>query len=291
MARRPPAAQTAFGPMVVVACEQLVPAAHRLIEDDLAVHFLPWSLRLLVHACRWGFARDLLIDWTEKRTPGIWAGMACRKRYIDDRVGEAVGSGVDAVVILGSGLDTRAYRLVAPAGIPAYEVDLPANIAYKEARLRAVYGRLPERVALVAIDLETDDPGEALAARGFRIGRRALFVCEGMTQYLTETAVRRLLAFLSKAGVGSRFVFTYVRKDFLDGTNLYDAAELHRRFVLGRVWHFGLAPEAVDDLLRQHGWVQREQGGRSELASNYIGRAGRALSVSEIERIVYAERV
>jgi methyltransferase (TIGR00027 family) len=290
MTKRSPAAQTAFGPMVVVACEQIMPAERRLIEDGLAVHFLPWGLRLLVHACRWRLLRDWLIDRTEKRTPGIWAGMACRKRYIDERVREAIDAGVDAVVILGAGLDTRAYRLVAPAGVPVYEVDLPVNIAHKEAAVRTVYGRLPERVALVAIDLETGDLEGALAARGFRIEQRTLVVCEGVTQYLTAAALQKLLTFLSKAGAASRIVFTYVRQDFLDGTNLYDAAGLHRQFVLGGVWHFGLAPEAVDGFLRPYGWVEREQAGRDELAANYVARTGRGLSVTEIERIVCAER-
>ena len=47
MAKRPPAAQTAFGPMVIAAAEQYVPEAQRLVDDDLAVQFLPLNLRLL----------------------------------------------------------------------------------------------------------------------------------------------------------------------------------------------------------------------------------------------------
>jgi hypothetical protein len=35
--------------------------------------------------------------------------------------------------------------------------DLPANIAYKQERLRALYGRVPERVTLVKVDFDTDD--------------------------------------------------------------------------------------------------------------------------------------
>jgi methyltransferase (TIGR00027 family) len=289
MGRRPPAAETAFGPMVVVACERLEPPARRLIEDDLALRFLPGRLRFLVHACRWRPLRDWLVRWTEKQTPGIWAGMACRKRYIDEVARHSVETGIDALVILGAGLDTRAYRLAVPAGVPAYEADLPVNVAAKAAAVRAVYGRLPEGVALVPADFEAGDPGEALAARGFRIERRTLFVCEGLTQYLTAGAVRRLMAYFSKAGAGSRLVFTYVRQDFLDGTNLYDAAGLHHRFVRGGVWHFGLAPEAVGGFLRPYGWVERAQVG-SELASKYIAPTGRQLSLSEIERIVYAEK-
>ena len=41
MARRPAAAQTAFGPMVIAAVEQFEPAEQRIVTDPLAVRFLP----------------------------------------------------------------------------------------------------------------------------------------------------------------------------------------------------------------------------------------------------------
>ena len=58
---RNPAAQTAFGPMVLAAVEQNEPAGRRLVDDDLAELFLPASLRWLVAATRWGPARRLMI--------------------------------------------------------------------------------------------------------------------------------------------------------------------------------------------------------------------------------------
>jgi O-methyltransferase involved in polyketide biosynthesis len=57
-----PAAQTAFGPMVLVAVEQSEPPDRRLFADDLAVQFLPTSIRWLVN-----FGRHLTaspIEWT-----------------------------------------------------------------------------------------------------------------------------------------------------------------------------------------------------------------------------------
>jgi methyltransferase (TIGR00027 family) len=58
---------------------------------------------------------------------------SCRKRYIDDQLVSAVAKGVDAVVILGAGYDTRPYRFPELAGIPVCEVDLPTIIARKAA--------------------------------------------------------------------------------------------------------------------------------------------------------------
>jgi methyltransferase (TIGR00027 family) len=292
VAKRPPAAQTAFGPMVVVACEQYLPEPQRLTEDGLAIRFLPLGLRLLVRACRWRLARNLLIKASEKRAPGVWGGMRYRKRYIDDKVKDVIERTVDALVILGAGLDTRAYRLAAPAGVHTYEVDLPANVVYKRARLEALYGRVPEQVTLVSVDFETQDLEGVLAANGLRIEVTTMFVWEGVTQYLTEEGVRGTLAFLSKAGSGSRLVFTYIRRDFIDGINLYGGEKLYRQFVLGhRLWHFGIAPEEAGSLLREYGWAEREQAGRREVASMYVEPSGRDIPVSDIERCVYAEKL
>jgi methyltransferase (TIGR00027 family) len=291
VAKRPPAAQTAFGPMVIVAVEQHYPPRQRLLDDALASRFLPPGLRFGAWLSRWQVMRDLSIKATEKRAPGIWGGVGCRKHYIDNKVTQALGAGVEAVVNLGAGLDTRAYRLVAPAGIPAFEVDLPANITDKRARLQALYGRVPEHVTLVPLDFETENLGEALAAHGFQMDRPAMFVWEAVTQYLTEDGIRATLRTLAKAATGSRLVFTYLRKDFLDGTNLYDAERLYQEFrVKYGVWHFGIDPEHVDDLLAEYGWIEQEQLGARELTERYIRPTGRNLPVSEIERCVHAEK-
>lgn len=292
MAKHPPAAQTAFGPMVIAAVEQSYPAAQRLVQDDLAIHLLPLGPRLAARAFKWGFMRDLAIKATEKKAPGIWGGVLCRKRYADDKVAEAIDLGIQQLVILGAGLDTRAYRLTAPAKVPAFEVDLPANITYKRDRLLKLFGGLPEHVTLIPVDFQTDDLAGALASNGFRADAQTMFVWEAVTQYLTEDGFRRTLRFLSKAAAGSRLIFTYVREDFLAGVNFYGAEQIHRDMKTKYdVWHFGIKPENVDGLLREYGWAEREQVGPREYFKRYIEPSGRDLSASEIERFVDAEKL
>ena len=58
-------------------------------------------------------------------------GMACRTRFYDQFFMEATRSGIGQVVILASGLDSRAYRLPWPAGTVVYEVDMPEVIEFK----------------------------------------------------------------------------------------------------------------------------------------------------------------
>lgn len=291
MSPRSATAQTALGPMVIAAVERYTPLRQRLIDDELAVQFLPPGLQPIVRACRWRTVRDLLTRLTNRSAPGIWGSMLCRKRYADDAVTDALTDGIGQVVILGAGLDTRAYRLLDVPGAVGIELDQRANTDDKLRRLRAIYGEPPERVRVVPIDFEVDDLDSVLAAAGFDRGRPALFVWEAVTQYLTEESVRATFTFLAEAPAGSRLIFTYVRADFLDGTNVYGAQRLRERMT-GKydVWKWGIAPQNVSTLLSEYGWTEREQVGPAEYVARYLEPVGRRLQVSEIERFVRAEK-
>jgi methyltransferase (TIGR00027 family) len=281
--------RTALGPMVIVAVDQFDPSP--LIHDPWAAKLLPLGGRLAVMLAKWPPARRSTIKATEKKLPGLWASMLCRKRYIDDKLHDAVQEGIDAVVMLGAGFDTRAYRVPGLAGIPVWELDLPANIARKKAALRRCFGRIPDGVTLVPIDFETQDLDEELTRHGYRPGSRTFVAWEAVTQYLTEAGVRRTLERLAHAGPGSRLVFTYVRQDFLDGAATFGAEAAYQEFVVRRrLWRFGLDPEQVAGLLAEYGWTEAEQLGPREFTARYLEPAGRRLPVSEIERSVHAVR-
>ncbi|MBB1156943.1 SAM-dependent methyltransferase [Amycolatopsis dendrobii] len=281
--------RTAFGPMVIVAADQH--EARPLIEDPLARRLLPAGGRFAVALTRYRPIRRAMIAATEKKIPGLWASMLCRKRYVDDVLRAALDDGgIEAVVILGAGFDTRACRLHALAKIPVYEVDLPVNIDRKRAALTKALGRVPANVTLVPVDFETQSLADTLARHGYP-ARRTFFIWEAVTQYLTEGGVRRTFDFLATAAAGSHLVFTYVRKDFLDGTALYGAEAAYGEFVEKRqLWRFGMAPDRVGAFLAEYGWHEREQAGPEEFATRYLRPAGRDLPVSEIERSVSATR-
>lgn len=290
MARRPPAAQTAFGPMVIAAVEQFEPADLRIVTDALAVRFLPPALATMVRTCRWPWWRKQLVRLTESSARGLWAGMLCRKRYADDQVLAALDT-TDQLVVLGAGFDTRAYRVADPDRVRVYEVDLPANIDAKRTRVRAVLGAVPGHVRLVPVDFESGDLAESLTAAGLDFERPVMVVWEAVTQYLTEDAVRRTFALLARAAPGSRLIFTFVRQDFLDGTNAYGAEGAYRRFVARqRIWRYGMYPDRVAAFLAEYGWTEDEQVGAAEYRERYLEPAGRDLPVSEIERFVSATR-
>ncbi len=290
MTLRNPAAQTAFGPIVLSAIEHQEPPGRRLVDDDLAASFLPARLRLLVALTRVDALRRAAVAASDRSGPGLWASIACRKRYIDERLSDPVNE-FDTVVVLGAGLDTRGYRIARHSDLPVFEVDQQVNVERKSAVVQRVLGATPASVHLVPVDFERDDLMSVLGAHGYRADARTFFVWEGVTQYLTPEAVRATLAQLSGAATGSRLIFTYIRQDFIDGTQRYGADAVYRRFrQRSQVWKSGLVPEAVGELLAEFGWRLVEQAGPSYYRDTYIRPTGRTVSASPIEWTVLAER-
>ena len=276
--------------MVLAAMEQSEPPGRRLVDDDLAARFLPAPTRWLVTATPPALMRRLMMAAMERDGPGLWANFACRKHYIADKVTEALDS-IDAVVVLGAGLDTLAYRLARLSDIPIFEVDQPVNIDRKAAAVQRVLGQVPSSVQLVPLDFERDDVLTALAERGYRADYRTFFVWEAVTQYLSADAVHATLESLRPAASGSRLVFTYVRRDFIDGVNFYGAEQLYRRFrQRQQLWRFGLQPEEVAAFLAGHGWRLVEQLGPEQIVQRYVEPTGRNLTASQVEWSAYADK-
>ena len=277
------AAKTGVGPIVTIAVEQYFSEKQRIVEDGLAYHMLPPGSRIFVRLMRLNWLRNWIIRISEKTYPGIWGGLLCRKRYIDDKLKALVGQ-IEAVVNLGAGFDTRPYRMKALSAIPVWEIDQLENINTKRARLNKAFGALPSNVKLVAIDFESEDLGPVLAAQGYSMGKRTFFIWEAVTQYLTEAGIRKTFDFLSKAAPGSQLVFTYVRKDFLEGRAMFGNKRFYNNFVGKRLFIFGMEPGSWPDFLKPYGWTVVEDIGYDELAETYIKPTGRSLTSTPIER-------
>jgi methyltransferase (TIGR00027 family) len=284
------AAKTGINPMALIAIEQHFPPKQRIVEDGLAYRMLPAGSRIFVKLMRPNWARNWMIRLSEKSLPGIWGGMLCRKRYVDDKLIESVDS-IDVVINLGAGFDTRAYRLAALASIPIWEVDQLEIIASKRARLLKTFRTITSNINLVPIDFDNEDLGSVLASNGYPEGKRTFFIWEAVTQYLTEAGIRSTFNFLAKAPTGSRLIFTYVRKDFLDGRNFYGSKKFYKDFVLKKIFIFGMEPELLPAFIQEYGWKLIQDIGYDELAPRYIKPTGRPLTSTPIERIVFAEKL
>ena len=284
------AGKTGDGPTVTVAIEQLFPPEQRILNDSLAYRMLPGGMRAVVWMTKPAFIRNWFVRSLEKSAPGIWSGLMVRKRYIDEKLLDAVGQ-VDALVNLGAGLDTRAYNLKALMSLQTWEIDQPVNSEAKRSAVAAALGAIPARVTLVPIDFDREAIGDALAHRGYAQDTVAFFILEAVTQYLTEQGIAEVFGFMATAASGSRLVFTYVLKDFLDGTDTHGQDELRKKYVTKEtLWLWGLDPDAVSDFLAGFGWRIVEHPTYAELSERYIAPTGRRLASTPIERIVYAEK-
>jgi len=288
----PKRATIGYGPMSLVAIEQLFPESARIINDDLAYRILPFGIKAAIWLKLLLWPRDRMVRWLEKRAPGVWGSIMCRKRYIYEKLAKAAEGQAEAVVNLGAGIDTRAYQLPALAKVPVFEVDMPGIIDAKRSRLRKVFEEVPAHVTLVPIDFDREDLRAVLESYGYDTDMKTFFILEAVTQYLTKAGIQTTFDFLANALAGSCLAFTYVRKDFIDGKVLYDHEYLYKRMVLkDKLFLFGMDPENVADFLGEYGWGMLEHLGYEELAERYVEPTGRELLSMPLERMVFAEKL
>ncbi|BBY59460.1 class I SAM-dependent methyltransferase [Mycolicibacterium sarraceniae] len=130
--------------------------------------------------------------------------MAVRTKFFDEFFLGAAAAGVRQVVILASGLDSRAYRLDWPTGMVVFEIDQPEVIAFKTQTL-AEQGATPtcDR-RTVAVDLR-NDWASALREAGFDPTTPTAWSAEGLLGYLPPDAQDRLLDTITDlSAAGSR---------------------------------------------------------------------------------------
>ncbi|MCX6480275.1 MAG: SAM-dependent methyltransferase [Mycobacterium sp.] len=176
--------------MVAAARARETAAADPLIRDPFA--------GLLVAGAGTGMWENFLDDSMQDRiavadpeVAAVFANMlgyqAVRTHFFDAFFADAAGAGIRQIVILASGLDSRAYRLAWPDGTVVYELDQPKVLQYKAATL-AEHGAQPAaQLRAVPVDLRHDWPA-ALTAAGFDPARPSAWLAEGLLMYLPAEA-------------------------------------------------------------------------------------------------------
>ncbi len=129
---------------------------------------------------------------------------AVRTHFFDTYFTAAAAAGIRQIVILASGLDSRAYRLDWPAGTSVYEIDQPKVLEYKGETL-AAHGAQPSAARYeVPIDLRQDWP-TALKEQGFDPSQPTAWLAEGLLMYLPADAQDRLFELVNELSApGSR---------------------------------------------------------------------------------------
>ncbi|GMA98150.1 SAM-dependent methyltransferase [Pelosinus sp. IPA-1] len=279
--------QTAFSVAAGRLIEQYQPKEIRLFTDPVIKNLFNWPVQFLI---QFKIIRDWIIRFSDNKTKGIHGSQICRTKYIDDSLQSAIESGIEQVVILGAGLDTRPYRISGRDHIKFFEIDMPSIQDYKKKKVKNYLGSLPENVVFIPIDFNIQTLDEVIAGKGLDFSKPIVFIWEGVTPYITEEAVGNTLRFISKISPGSILVFTYILKSVIEKNSdiegAYDLVKYLEKY--GITWHFGLDPSDVSSFLKKFNLKLIEDVGTAYFQKKYLKPLGRQLNVSEIERIVYA---
>jgi methyltransferase (TIGR00027 family) len=276
------------------AVEMYCPPDKRLFDDPLAFKLLPFGWRLFFGLFYLPGLRSLVLSLRERRMPGSLGGILCRTRYIDDVLKRSLAGGLDQLVILGAGFDSRPYRIAGLDQVRVFEIDLPGTCEVKQVRLNKVLGSVPENVTLIGMDFDRQNLADVLGAAGFQEGRRTFFIWESVTQYISAEAVNDTLEFVSNvSGVGSAIVFTYLRRGLVDGTDRPEWFEPFLSFAekVGSPLLFGLDldPGELERYLSDRGLRLVEDVGAADYQELYLKPLGRELNVFDGERAAFAE--
>jgi methyltransferase (TIGR00027 family) len=174
-------------------------------SDPTAKHLLdgPWLRRLERVRKR---SRHKMFAEAIKNAADL---LTLRTLVIDEAVKAAVGAGVRQLVILGAGLDGRAYRLRELTSTNVYEVDHPATQALKRERAQALTP-IAQTLTFVPVDFERDVLGAALEAAGHSASEPTAWIWEGVVMYLTSDAMRTTLRTLEqRSAKGSTLIIQY----------------------------------------------------------------------------------
>lgn len=278
--------RTALGAAICRLIEQYQPEGARLFNDPAVKELVGAPIRFLM---QFASMRNFTVKQTDAVARGIYGVQICRTRYIDDAVQAALSQGIEQLVILGAGLDTRPYRLPGMEHVKVFEFDLPAAQSDKKKKILKYLGRLPDNVTFVPIDFDTQSLETVSARTTFDPSRPVMFIWEGVTQYITEEAVRRTLSFVGKSAPGSIIVCTYVLKSIIDRrSDIPDADKMMDVVAKNAPWIFGLEPASIPAFLKPYHLALIADVGNADYQEKYLKPLGRNLVVFEGERIVLA---
>ena len=258
---------TAIGIAIVRGIESERPADERICYDPYARQF---SSDFLFRFVRF-FDK---LGYSERKGPGVMGFLTARERHIDEFLKAQLQNGLEQLVILGAGLDARAYRFdELKQGIRVFEVDHPASQQSKIEKVKQIFGQVPAHVTYVALDFNIQTLEKRLPECGYDEKRRTLFIWQGVVQYLTPAAVDATLAFIANhSGTGSAVIFDYMYPTLLDGTiQRGEVAKMRsNRWMSDEMLTFGIPEGSVTDFLEKRGFTHVQDADNAFLHDTYF---------------------
>jgi methyltransferase (TIGR00027 family) len=273
------------------ALETARPEKARLFADPFAIHFLKLPMRFTVRATeKFSALQSRLARFIDARWPGARPSGVARTAFIDGALRAALTSGVEQVVILGAGYDSRSYRIAEMKGVRVFEVDRAETQRLKRELLARVLNPIPQHVTFVEIDFLRETLRDALSKAGFDPKQKTLWVWEGVSHYLNCSAVDATMRFAGSCAAGSEIIFTYIHRGLLDGSGRFCVSPNVSRLLkeAGEPWKFGLYPEELRDYLRERGLELVEDLGAVEYGARIMGASPDLMKGYEFYHIAIA---
>lgn len=147
--------------------------------------------------------------------------LVLRTVVIDRFIQTAIKNGIDTVINLGAGLDTRPYRMHLPSTLNWIEVDFLHMIEYKNQTLQ---NEKPVcQLERIAADLSQDAERKALFQKLGSRTQKALILTEGVIPYLTSEDAEKLSIDLFAIPT-----FAYWVMDYRNGIRRYQPKRLRK---------------------------------------------------------------
>jgi methyltransferase (TIGR00027 family) len=277
------ASTTAQGIAFARAFEYNKPAGERICDDPLARQLIDPVYYLL---------GKLFINSAERKGPGVLGFLAARCRYMDDYLLECLQAGMEQLVILGAGLDSRAYRIEQLKGkVKIFEVDHPATQQVKLGKLHKILGRLPDYVTYVPVDFN-EETLQKLFDFGYSREAKTLFIWEGVVYYLTAEAVDQTLAFVrNHSGAGSSIIFDYLYASALRTAHKRgEIARMQRtQRYTGEGLNFTIEEGQIEEFLGRRGYTHIHNVTSEDLHARYFTGVNQARVIAPVYAIVHAE--
>lgn len=192
--------------------------------------------------------------------------IAVRTRFFDDFFHDAADAGVRQVVILASGLDSRAFRMHWPAETVVYEIDQPTVVKFKSEAMAELGVPAIAHRRTVPADLRHDWPA-ALVEAGFDAGAPTAWSAEGLLMYLPAQAQDRLLDDITALSAPGSWFATEYRPDAGAGWVNKPSPMNQRWRAMTDLWYVDDRTPAAD-YLRARGWVVHSRT-RPEVFADY----------------------
>ena len=231
----------------------------RLFDDPLAAAF--------VAGAGWEPPPPEELDAERRERFGALAAwVSARTRFLDDLLLDATAAGgIRQVVLLGAGLDARAFRLEWPAGVRLFEVDTAEMLGFKQRVLDEQQAQASCERVTIAIDLREDWPA-ALRTAGLDLEAPVAWVIEGLLVYLDEDSVDRLMRHVGALSApGSRLGITASSSGSCDAWRSTVGEQV------SAMWISAL-PDEPEPWLAGYGWAARALDARDKLVA-YGSRA------------------